>query len=189
MLEKICLVGVFCTGRTQEVFLFLAFVIAKRWKYKKRIWGKKIYTHIINVFVCVYINTSIYIILWNKMEVWKSVSTWELLQRIYTSFFTLLFNQLVRNHCWLLLFFFLHKITSPELIFQVFFQAMYLVHLLHSSSPEGVWDRDGAIWPLMSRREKLWLNFFWCFNTSFLPPFLAWTSGCLEEVWRQHPLN
>lgn len=72
--------------------------------------------------------------------------------------------------------FFLHKITSPELIFQVFFQAMYLVHLLHSSSPEGDWDRDWAIWPLMSRREKLWLNFFWCFNTSFLPPLLAWTS-------------
>lgn len=33
--------------------------------------------------------------------------------------------------------FFLHKITSPELIFQVFFQAMYLVQLPQSSSPEG----------------------------------------------------
>lgn len=33
--------------------------------------------------------------------------------------------------------FFLHKITSPELIFRVFFQAMYLVQLPQSSSPEG----------------------------------------------------
>lgn len=32
------------------------------------------------------------------MEAWKSVSTCELLQRIDASFFTLLFDQLVRNH-------------------------------------------------------------------------------------------
>lgn len=123
------------------------------------------------------------------MEVWKSVSTWELLQRVDASFFTLLFNQLVRNHSCFLLFFFLHKITSPELIFPEFFQAMYLVHLPQSHSPEGDWDRDWAIWPLMSSREKLRLNFFWCFNSSFLPPLLAWTYGCLEEVWRQHLLS
>lgn len=54
----------FCTGRAQEVFLSLAFVIAKGENLKKGDRREKklyIYTHIINVFVCVYINTYIYI--------------------------------------------------------------------------------------------------------------------------------
>jgi len=46
----------FCTGRTREVFLSLAFVIAKGENIKRGPEEKKIYTHLINVFLCVYIN-------------------------------------------------------------------------------------------------------------------------------------
>lgn len=64
MLEKICLVGVFCTGRTQEVFLSLAFVIAKGENIKRGSEKKNIHTYNKCLCVCIYK----YIYIYNFMK-------------------------------------------------------------------------------------------------------------------------